>query len=581
MIKKFIDIIKSNQQICLISIIAIAFLVRVYTAKTAWVDGDEGNFLYDAQMLLQGYVPFRDYDTRSPLYITQLAVFLKLFGNDWLIARYLSVVSATISTYVLYKIGKSLYNSSVGLVASLIYAISPFAIFLPTILKTEPNQELFILLAMFFLIKGIKEGSFKYYTLNVTFLILAVFIRKSSLIFFPLELFLLMYLRYTSDKMFFNIDNPKLKKSALLIIAVCSIFIGILYTFHSLSYVFLSHVTSILHTISSPHSSFPITQYILTLDFISVLSFILSRFLLCSRLVWHVLSKEALYLIIPLVLFLYILVNDYITKRFYKRLFKILMYFSGLIFLIQFIRHAFVFDFLPLSLFHVLLLLSLSLVCILILETKDIHLKEGTKFSNIFLVFWFLGPFTFYLFYYKLHVMYLYELIAVSCLMSSVLICSLYDRLRLNKLFSVFIILLFCSIFMAQMTFITNPEDIVSKFHFREHESVESIYDVSEYLAQHTNENEEIFTGNNIFVANANRRLVMDISHPLSYHDLPDKEREKELIDYIDIKQIRYAVIDQRTNYTYFVNNPALKKYMYANYKLEKQINDIGIYKRI
>ena len=276
MIKKFIDIIKSNPQICLISIIAIAFLVRLYTAKTAWVDGDEGNFLYDAQMLLRGYVPFRDYHTRSPLYITQLAVFLKLFGNEWLIARYLSVVSATISTYVLYKIGKSLYNSSVGLVASLIYAISPFAIFLSAILKTEPNQELFILLAMFFLIKGIKEGSFKYYTLNVIFLILAVFIRKSSLIFFPLEMFLLMYLRYTSNnKMFFNIDNLKLKKSALLIIiAVCSIFIGILYTFHSLSYVFLSHVTSILHTISSPHSSFPITQYILTSDFISMLSFI-------------------------------------------------------------------------------------------------------------------------------------------------------------------------------------------------------------------------------------------------------------------------------------------------------------------
>lgn len=189
--------------IILILIILGAFIIRVYSAYFFPLDSDEDLYLSNARLMLHGWLPFSFTGAnQSPLYYFLLAFFLKVGGVSIFVGRLLSVISATITAFFVYKIGEKLYGNKVGLFSSFIFAFSPFTIRYGYIAVTEPLAIMFISIAVYLLILGFEKS--KYFFINGIFLALAVLVRRSVgffIIFEPIIILLIygIYSKYRKN----------------------------------------------------------------------------------------------------------------------------------------------------------------------------------------------------------------------------------------------------------------------------------------------------------------------------------------------------------------------------------------------
>ena len=165
-------------------------ILEFFSAKTVKVR------LYDAYLVTEGEVPFKDYHTRSPVFIVLISIFVKLFGPGYYSGRLLSVFASTISIYLLYKIGKELYQKEVGVISAFLFAFSPFTLKWGVTVETEVVQLPFVLLAIIFFIRALENKSMRFYFISGIVLGFAVLIRRSSLSVVLGEGIIILYLFY-------------------------------------------------------------------------------------------------------------------------------------------------------------------------------------------------------------------------------------------------------------------------------------------------------------------------------------------------------------------------------------------------
>lgn len=97
------------------------------------IDGDEGQFVYQAQQVLDGKIPLKEILSYTPLFTYLEALFVKVFGYNVLSGRILTVTMNTLAVVFTYAIAKELYNKKVGLISAFIYALSPAALIYNTV----------------------------------------------------------------------------------------------------------------------------------------------------------------------------------------------------------------------------------------------------------------------------------------------------------------------------------------------------------------------------------------------------------------------------------------------------------------
>lgn len=170
------------------------FLLRLIYAYTLPVNNDEGRYLYDAYLITEGFVPFKDYLTRSLVFIYSLSFFVKIFGNSLIAGRLLSIIASLLTAVVLYKIGSNFFTKKISIIAAILFLIVPYSIRISTFVITESLQVFFVAVAMFYFIKGLESKKIVYYFLNGLFLALAIFTRRSAILFIFFELFLIIFL---------------------------------------------------------------------------------------------------------------------------------------------------------------------------------------------------------------------------------------------------------------------------------------------------------------------------------------------------------------------------------------------------
>lgn len=110
-------------------IVIMGFFIRLFCALWGNINLDEGIHLYDAKLLTEGFLPFRDYFAREPYYLYSLAFFMKIFGFNLITSRLYSVIANTLCIIVIYIIGRRLISKKVGLVAAALYSLSPFVFY--------------------------------------------------------------------------------------------------------------------------------------------------------------------------------------------------------------------------------------------------------------------------------------------------------------------------------------------------------------------------------------------------------------------------------------------------------------------
>jgi len=131
--------------------------VRFWLLDGRWINPDEGAHLMDAFLTLKGYIPQIDFDSRQPFYVLVNAIWLKLFGVNYLAGRLLPMTCSLLTAGFVYLIAGKLFNETIALLAAILYLLLPLEILNSVIVKTEPLANLLSCASIFLLLKYMED----------------------------------------------------------------------------------------------------------------------------------------------------------------------------------------------------------------------------------------------------------------------------------------------------------------------------------------------------------------------------------------------------------------------------------------
>jgi 4-amino-4-deoxy-L-arabinose transferase-like glycosyltransferase len=132
-----------------LSILLIAAIaLRLLYAQEMPLTADEGNYLYDAKVLLEGRLAGGDGYVKAPLFVGWVALWQLIMGATVLAGRMSSVVIGALTLIPLYILGKHLWSQKVGLMAAAAWAFFGAPIVFTIYVHTQP-------VALFFGVSGL------------------------------------------------------------------------------------------------------------------------------------------------------------------------------------------------------------------------------------------------------------------------------------------------------------------------------------------------------------------------------------------------------------------------------------------
>lgn len=162
--------------IILILILILASFLRLYRVSDYMTFlGDEGRDVLVVKEILEGNFTLLgprssagDFYT-GPIYYYMIAPFLWLFNYDPVGPAFMIALLGIATVFLVYYVGKKLFNESVGLIASALYAVSPLVLAYSRS-SWNPNPMPFVtLLMLYVLYEAVQNKSWKYF-LGVGFL---------------------------------------------------------------------------------------------------------------------------------------------------------------------------------------------------------------------------------------------------------------------------------------------------------------------------------------------------------------------------------------------------------------------------
>ena len=147
----------------LLLFILIAFVIRLILVFNVGIFYDEGVILYKALEISDGKILYSEIgDNRTPLVISTLALLLKLpaLGGNLTTLYFLRIVFVLFSLLtipVIYAIGRDIFDKRVGLIAAAFLTFEPLIIGQSIQVIPETVAAYSILIAVFFLVRAIRN----------------------------------------------------------------------------------------------------------------------------------------------------------------------------------------------------------------------------------------------------------------------------------------------------------------------------------------------------------------------------------------------------------------------------------------
>jgi 4-amino-4-deoxy-L-arabinose transferase-like glycosyltransferase len=131
------------------------------------------------------------YFTRTPGYSFFIGIFYLLSGKDidiaFKIIVFTQIVLDSISIFLIYKIGKKIFDNSIGILSALIFSIYPFVIVWSAVVYAETLSIFLFLLSICFFLNAI---SGKQYFVSGAIFSLSVLTRIQLIVFIPFFIFI-------------------------------------------------------------------------------------------------------------------------------------------------------------------------------------------------------------------------------------------------------------------------------------------------------------------------------------------------------------------------------------------------------
>lgn len=236
-------------------------------------------------------------------------------------------------------------------------------------------------------------------------------------------------------------------------------------------------------------------------------------------------------------------------------------------------------DFKSIIITTVISLSTLGLFLLYLEKPRILEMKM--EFSHLVILFWFSLVFLFYSYYSMSQEIFIYELSAVLCIISGVVYHHVFPQDETPDILSkVIVSLVVISFISAPFFYVDYEQDTTITKPW-------TVDEVAHYIEENTEPDEEIFTAHMAIAIEADRPIVMNLSHPTIYckdyvHGFPDFSvidypTPEAIIQYLDDNEVRYIVNDPLTNYYYFMFNDGLREYVLKNYVPVLEVNDVQI----
>ncbi|MHB0975757.1 MAG: glycosyltransferase family 39 protein [Candidatus Aquicultorales bacterium] len=143
-----------------LAITGIALALRLYQLGTASIWFDEGWSVRLANMGLGGMLKeLAAKDINPPLHFVLLNGWIKLFGDSEIAVRSISALAGAFSVFMLYRLGRLLYDEDTGLIASAFLAVSWFHLYYSQEARGYSLMVLFSILSFYFFAKLFRKRS--------------------------------------------------------------------------------------------------------------------------------------------------------------------------------------------------------------------------------------------------------------------------------------------------------------------------------------------------------------------------------------------------------------------------------------
>ena len=155
---------KIKRGIIYISTLITYFALRfpLLTKMNEYVDYDEGTYLLFARYINHGILPYRDiFAVHPPLYYYLMALWIKIFGDNYISGRTLSLTLGMVSLIIAYKIGEELKDWKLGAILSGILVLDPIFIQVNSLAFHESLIELTTLGSIYYFIRYYKTNQKK------------------------------------------------------------------------------------------------------------------------------------------------------------------------------------------------------------------------------------------------------------------------------------------------------------------------------------------------------------------------------------------------------------------------------------
>jgi 4-amino-4-deoxy-L-arabinose transferase-like glycosyltransferase len=567
--------------ISLILLIIFGGVFRAVSAIWGNTNLDEGIHIYDAKLIIDGLIPFKDYFTREPYYIYLLSGFVKLFGANLFASRLLSVIASTLTIPIVYFLGRNIFSKKIGLISATLFSLSPFVIY-NTSLGNLYGVYPFVLGAVFLAFHYLLENS-KTKNLIITGVLLgmAAHFYRLTIFYFPVigliwglslykkmgvKSFLLFYsmvaLPFFLPLIYFSTQSGYKNFEIIygtneLIIAFLSIPVGLIC-----GVIFNKFVKKLI-----PHKQDIVAFLLLSLFAAAVYSFFnigIAKQLKAKIFFDAVLQSWHFIFFIFIFLIIY-LKKEYLANNKLTFLFKLLFLGSFLYLAVygtitsQALQN-FGARIMPLYLKDFFLLFFTLSIAFLFSLNKKINNKS--LFFNQNIVYWwllFFTPLCFYLIHVQLFASVFLSFIVLGSILSACGFSYLFEIYKsANQVIKLFLVIMVVSfLFFPTYTYVNVPlRDRVW--------SSETQKSVIDYIEKNTSEDEEIFSNALVFVLEANRRSVLDQSRSSIYAVNPVKMPayigtaknlvpSKDLAKYVK-NNINLILIDSRTKQIFKTN---------------------------
>ena len=546
----------------LLLVLGLGTLIRLIFAWRGNLNLDEGQWLYDIHLFQQGALPFIDWTTRAPLLLAISSLFTRLLGYHVFVGRLVSVLAATGTAYMLYRIGLRGASPRVGLAAATLFMLSPFVIYQTIVVHEHPLQELLISASILCLLRSLQKDSNGDAFLHGLLLSLAFLVRRSSPIYFLTEpLLLLVVLKK---------PLPVLRK---LIYVGLGAVLGLtplipLVILSDPKWMWIVYGAGGLDVAPPPAEDYSQANVLFNVLFFLTPHYVLLTVSAIRELLSHIANPKG---------------REFVS---YALLAMALLFFLLLTRTESWTDH---YNTIPTTALEGYLVAGILVIGLACMRPRSSYVAQGLhKPLSTIAWFWLGTTILFYAFVKQTWLLdYSMELVIPLCLLSAMAIFPRQDtfagRPALRR--NVVIVLLLVHTTLTGYILASRPT-YARSWSFRH------VNAVGDYIAARTEPGEEIFTADTIFAVTAQRPLVLDMSHPALYYMLPSSDPYpydplevvpdmSEIVRYLEEHRVEYIPSGWRTE-AMMDTSPRLGSFVQSHYAKETVIDGkTTIYKRL